>query len=665
MKLRLHSFITIAIAATLAVAGCGMLAYARSKSIEIPTNEIAELVNQDENVTARDLGISNPRILPTNAFYVFKDLFRGLRTLATANSLEKAKLKLQFADENLIEIQNISAKTSDPNVLKPVFEHYQAGISRLRKQAGGVRLASAEAMNDFLTRLIDRLMRHHRFLGGLERKVPPEAFGALTHAKEEIVQTVLGVPLSFENPESFRKRLEAVMAGQTGSRFKDFKNLEIIEALQDKAPLPARDVLRHAGQAARERLFGLPAGDLENFAAYVGRIGGNEALHAAIIDALKRSETSEDTRQIFTDAGNTAFTRMETRLKRLKDNAQKEEFLGHLENGTLEHILVIREFEKGLAPETRGTMLDIKAVALAEFGRTLLHADTSKKRERLFEETNRLPGTRTFNALEEVEKTLPEKDQEFLTELKRAVMKGTDVYPDSPRIFNETETISDENGEESRMWRMRLTHTLKEAERLQDQPELRAGAKESWYQSLLEDARDAVKEPSSDAQTDRVHNAFSELEEGMYLLKNTALYPLMRERKMPGFLRVETQRKLAFIFLDLKPRACGPVPSLVAIPLVCTNGRWQRPPSGAHEPAAGVCRPTGCSREVCSDDAGVRSSTAEEGARATDEDIISACEFKPEYACYRKARCERQASGECGWTITQEARACIAAARSE
>jgi eight-cysteine-cluster-containing protein len=56
------------------------------------------------------------------------------------------------------------------------------------------------------------------------------------------------------------------------------------------------------------------------------------------------------------------------------------------------------------------------------------------------------------------------------------------------------------------------------------------------------------------------------------------------------------------------------------------------------------CAPAGCSGQIC----------AEEGA-----EIMTTCEFRPEYACYRAAACERQPSGECGWTETPELRACL------
>jgi hypothetical protein len=63
-------------------------------------------------------------------------------------------------------------------------------------------------------------------------------------------------------------------------------------------------------------------------------------------------------------------------------------------------------------------------------------------------------------------------------------------------------------------------------------------------------------------------------------------------------------------------------------------------------PAPGVCQVTGCSGQVCADHA-----------------AITTCEWRDEYACYRHAACERQASGACGWTPTDELRACLQATR--
>ncbi|MDX2020574.1 MAG: hypothetical protein SF187_10055 [Deltaproteobacteria bacterium] len=60
------------------------------------------------------------------------------------------------------------------------------------------------------------------------------------------------------------------------------------------------------------------------------------------------------------------------------------------------------------------------------------------------------------------------------------------------------------------------------------------------------------------------------------------------------------------------------------------------------EPAPQKCVRTGCSGQLCAD-----------------APLISTCEFRPEYACYQKATCERQKNGQCGFTPTNELVQCL------
>lgn len=54
------------------------------------------------------------------------------------------------------------------------------------------------------------------------------------------------------------------------------------------------------------------------------------------------------------------------------------------------------------------------------------------------------------------------------------------------------------------------------------------------------------------------------------------------------------------------------------------------------------CKITGCSGQICSD-----------------ERVMTTCEFRQEYACYKSAICERQSDGKCGWTQTAELIQCL------
>lgn len=62
---------------------------------------------------------------------------------------------------------------------------------------------------------------------------------------------------------------------------------------------------------------------------------------------------------------------------------------------------------------------------------------------------------------------------------------------------------------------------------------------------------------------------------------------------------------------------------------------------------ANGCAVAGCSGQLCvsADEAG---------------NIVTTCEYRPEYACYRGASCEPQENGKCGWTETAELKQCLA-----
>jgi heat shock protein HslJ len=66
---------------------------------------------------------------------------------------------------------------------------------------------------------------------------------------------------------------------------------------------------------------------------------------------------------------------------------------------------------------------------------------------------------------------------------------------------------------------------------------------------------------------------------------------------------------------------------------------------------AGGCMTGGCSGQLCVD-------------AKTGGDMVTTCEYRAEYACYQGATCERQATGQCGWTSTPELSQCLLEAKN-
>jgi len=69
------------------------------------------------------------------------------------------------------------------------------------------------------------------------------------------------------------------------------------------------------------------------------------------------------------------------------------------------------------------------------------------------------------------------------------------------------------------------------------------------------------------------------------------------------------------------------------------------PVSPQQPPATAACIKSGCSGTVCTEPG---------------KDMMTTCEYKAEYGCYKTATCERQSNGACGWTQSAELTACLA-----
>lgn len=65
--------------------------------------------------------------------------------------------------------------------------------------------------------------------------------------------------------------------------------------------------------------------------------------------------------------------------------------------------------------------------------------------------------------------------------------------------------------------------------------------------------------------------------------------------------------------------------------------------------STGGCYVGGCSGQICS----------------SEPNVVSTCEYTAAYACYKTAKCERQNTGECGWTDTAALRMCLSNAASQ
>jgi len=98
--------------------------------------------------------------------------------------------------------------------------------------------------------------------------------------------------------------------------------------------------------------------------------------------------------------------------------------------------------------------------------------------------------------------------------------------------------------------------------------------------------------------------------------------------------------KLGFPIMESYPRQCR-----AGDKIFVEDINANKPANNNKNIALPDCKIAGCSGQLCVD--------------KNAEDIITTCEYRPEYACYKTARCEKQSDSLCGWTQTAELLGCI------
>lgn len=151
-----------------------------------------EAVMTDEEITAEDLGISEPKTLPNSPFYFLKDFWRQLRLTLTFNSVKKTELRLQFANEMLIEAKKLVEKTGNQELFQKAIDKYQKQIEKIQNQVEKFKNEDKDdiKIDNFSNRFNKKIELHQQIMEKLREKLSdnPQALESVEKAKQRTIQ---------------------------------------------------------------------------------------------------------------------------------------------------------------------------------------------------------------------------------------------------------------------------------------------------------------------------------------------------------------------------------------------------------------------------------------------------------------------------------------------
>lgn len=282
----------------LTVLGLGMIILTQSSAQEVPA-EVTKEVNLDEDVQPGDLGVGEPMLLPGHPLYFLKNWGRSIRLFFAFRPVTKAELREKFANEKLIELKKLIAEKKNPDDIKKGIENYQDEIEKIKDQADKIKDKAKDnpRVESFLDKFLHQQILHEKLLSKLENQVPPEAFEKIKKARERHLERFKDVMLKLEDrKEKIAEKLDETLEKQKGSKYKNFKNLEILLELEEKVPEQAKEAIRRAQENSLKRLKGdlekMSPEDQERFKEYIEKIGGVKERKLEILENLK-SELKE------------------------------------------------------------------------------------------------------------------------------------------------------------------------------------------------------------------------------------------------------------------------------------------------------------------------------------------------------------------------------------
>ena len=392
---------------------------------DIPV-KISEAVAMDENITAADLGIAEPMLLPTSPYYPVKNIWRGVRTFFTFNPVKKAELKFQFANERLIEAKEVAEKVDKPEVVTKALENYKKEVDAVSKIVEKVPERVKEEVKDFAEKMIDNSFKQQKLIDKIEKKLKPEHFEKINEVRKDGIENFAKTVVKIVEPEKIQEKITKVIDAQKGSEFKNFKNVEILKAVEEKVPQMAKEAIRQAQENAMKRLeeniIKMEESEQKKFKEYVARVGGNEVRHLEIIHDFAREEVPEMIRQEIEMAKERVIERIEKKVKELKKEESKREFFQHLEAGNMEDLRIIKELENNLAPETIEKVREIKNKALDNFRKEFETLEAPEDQEKFMEKMKKLHDVKQLEVIKEIEEVIPEGQKEFFEKVKVRAM---------------------------------------------------------------------------------------------------------------------------------------------------------------------------------------------------------------------------------------------------
>jgi len=331
----------------------------------------SEEAAQDETVTEEDLGAKTP-----GRFHFFKRFTRTVQKAVTRDPIKKAEFEIEEAHEELLRAKQIAEERPDDPAtaakVEKALEKFESNIEKVKNRAQDIKEKKADQAGAFMEKIADMQIKQQKMLDNLEEKLPEQAFEKIQLTRERALQHSVEIMTKVaENKEQIAERMNAAMEKQTGSEFKEFKNMEIMERVREHMPEEMKDAIDEVQEQARER-FEIKIKELpieergEKFNTYIEHVKGNAVQQLKVLEEIKvQGKIPQEFIIQIEQAKEQAIMKFESKMESFENPVHKELFMKNLESGDVQNLKVMEQLREHM-PENIKAKIEEKQTKAME-----------------------------------------------------------------------------------------------------------------------------------------------------------------------------------------------------------------------------------------------------------------------------------------------------------
>lgn len=338
-------------------------------------------VKLDLALSAHELGIAQPRILPGNILYPIKTLFHRIRLLLTFDPIKRAELFVKYANEKTLEtailIQRSQSRETISRVLG-VMEELQDNFATVKskgKDLNDHRKVHPEEVDELVDKIIINGLARQTLFSAIEDKVYGEDFIRVERIRQSVLSDGVSVLLELADHDTQKlvNRLEAAIEKQSGSQLKEIKAIGLLTEIKRTQPKEVGAILEvaeaHLAKKLEEKLLAIPKEErTKRVLGYAKTFPGNPVRQFESYDQLKDHFKNPETILLVAALKDKAVINLKNRISEIHDQQLLAEFIREVVGSNPEDLKIITEIELRVtapqaseATETEEKLAEIKS----------------------------------------------------------------------------------------------------------------------------------------------------------------------------------------------------------------------------------------------------------------------------------------------------------------